>query len=253
MTVKTEELVEVAKSTRPKEPVVMAPESDVVELPIGLPTPTGVIVRAQVRELNGYDEEAIARSKTLGAALSVLLSRAVVKIGDEKATPELLREMYLADRMALLVGISRCTWGANVVSTVTCDACEEESDVDFNLDDLEITTADTADATFEVELKGGRVARVHWPRGDVHESLLLGESTPAASRTTLINKCVEEINDMPMFGDAAKRLSLGDRKKIVTAINDVYIGPRFDKTSVPCPACGEEIIPAVTLGALFPL
>lgn len=243
----------VAEATRPEQPQVMAPEPDWVDLPIGLPTLSGVVTQAQVRELNGFDEEAIARSKSNGQAILTILERATVRVGDEKATPELLREMYLADRVAILVGISRCTWGANVVTTIRCPHCEEVSEIDYDLDDLEITTADPADARFEVQLKKG-TAKAHWPKGDVHEAIInMKEDTTAQFRTTLINKCVDEINEVPIFGDAARRLSVGDRSTLVSAINDVYMGPRLDQTSVPCPSCGKEVSPALSLAELFPI
>ena len=242
-----------AKATEPKAPAVMAPESDVVELPIGLPTPSGVIATAKVRELNGFDEEAIARAKSFGNVLLTLLERAVVSLGDEKPDPGLMRELFLADRLAILVGISRCTWGANVVSTVECE-CGEVSTIDFDLNDLEITKAQPTDAYFSVELRKGKTAKVHWPRGDVHEALLMtSDVSGALFRSVIINKCVDDIDGIPMFGDTAKRLSVPDRTTIVDTVNGIYLGPRFDLTSVPCPACGKEISPAIALADLFPL
>jgi hypothetical protein len=74
----------------------------------------------------------------------------------------------------------------------------------------------------------------------------------AEFRTMLINKCVDAIDDTPVFGDAAKRLSVKDRGTLVNAINDVYVGPRLDLTSINCPDCGKENSPAIVLGDLFP-
>jgi predicted RNA-binding Zn-ribbon protein involved in translation (DUF1610 family) len=231
----------------------MAPESDVVELPIGLVTPSGAITEAKVRELNGFDEEAIARAKNFGSILLTILERAVVSLGGEKPDQGLMRELYLADRLAILVGISRCTWGSNVVSTLVCPDCGEVNQIDFDLNDMEITKAQPADAFFDVQLRKG-TAKVHWPRGDVHEALLTtADVSSAMFRSVIINKCVDDIDGMPMFGDAAKRLSVPDRTKIVDTVNSIYLGPRFDLTSAPCPACGKEVTPAVALADLFPL
>lgn len=251
----TQEDVSVAAAaTKPEAPAVMAPESDVVELPIGLFTPSGAITEAKVRELNGFDEEAIARAKNFGSVLLTVLERAVVSLGGEKVESSLLKELYLADRLALLVGVSRCTWGSNVVATIACSECGEVNLIDFDLNDLEITRAQATDAYFDVELKSGKIAKVHWPRGDVHEALLTTQDVSSATfRSVIINKCVDDIDGMPMFGDAAKRLSVPDRSKIVDAINNIYLGPRFDLTTATCPDCGKEVSPAIALADLFPL
>jgi hypothetical protein len=231
----------------------MLPEPDVVTLPVGLATPTGIVTTVRVRELNGYDEEAIARAKSLGQRLLTILDRATVKIGDEDSSTELLRELFLGDRMAVLVAISRVTWGSRVNANIRCDECGFQ-EVEFNLDDLEYTKADPADSEFTVALKKG-VAKVRWPDGHAHEALLnLGEQDNVANyRTLLINKCVVEINDIPVFGDVARKLSVADRSTLVNRINEIYLGPRFDKTSVNCPSCGEEVSPAIGVGALFPI
>jgi hypothetical protein len=248
-----EEIEKLNEKSRPKPPVVMAPAPDTVELPIGLVTPMGTYTTVQVRELNGYDEEAIARSKNIGGALAVLLDRAVTKLGDEEATSELLKELYMPDRVAALVGISRCTWGDMVLTRITC-SCGESNVVEYDLKDLDVTTMDPKDASFTVELTKGRTADVHLPRGDVHASLLANADISTAEfRTMLINKCVDSIDGNPVFGDMPKRLSVKDRGILVNAINEVYVGPRFDKTSVLCPDCGKENSPAIVLGDLFPL
>ena len=70
-------------------PEIVIPSDTVVDLPGGFITAAGEIVRtAEVRELNGRDEEAISKATNLGRALMTILQRGTVKIGTEGANHE---------------------------------------------------------------------------------------------------------------------------------------------------------------------
>ena len=67
-----------------KEVNILLPSDTSVTLPGGYLSATGEIVTtAEVRELNGTDEEAIAKSNSIGKAILTILNRGTVKIGDE--------------------------------------------------------------------------------------------------------------------------------------------------------------------------
>jgi endogenous inhibitor of DNA gyrase (YacG/DUF329 family) len=249
-----EDLQAIEAATKPETPIPMAPEPDWLELPVGLQTPAGVVTRVQVRELNGFDEEAVARSKTIGAALLTILERATVRIGDEPSSPALLRELFLGDRLAILVGISRCTWGANVVIDLACPFCSENNEIDYDLNDLSVVLGSPREGYFDIRLKSGKLASCHWPKGDVQEALAHADmDNQAEFRTVLINRCVDELDGIPLLGDAARTLSVRDRKELVEAIQKNVVGPRFDLTTANCPSCGKEVSAVLTVGDLFPL
>ena len=240
----------VRKVLKPTTPVVMAPAPDRITLPLGVLGPAGLVKEAQVRELNGYDEEALVRTKTIGAAMVVALDRAVVTIGKEKATPAMLKDLFMADRQALLVAISRCTWGDKV--SVQHLVEEEMIEGEYDLNDLPIKEGDAADSWFDLTLPSKKIARAHWALGDVHEAILTNKGDNSASFATfMIEKCVDEIDGMPLLG-SARNLSIRDRKMLVEEILERgNYGPQFDKTTIVLG--GEEITPAVQLGDLFPL
>lgn len=240
----------VKKVLKPTPPVVMAPAPDRITLPIGMVEPNEVIRDAQVRELNGYDEEALVRTKTIGAAMVVALERATVSIGKEKATPAMLKDLFMADRQALLVAISRCTWGDKINVQHLVEG--ELLDGVYDLNDLPIREGDPADSWFDLQLPSGKVARAHWALGDVHEAILTSKGENSATFATfMINKCVEEI-DGEMFLGGALKLSVLDRKFLVDQILERgNYGPQFDKTTISLG--GEEITPAIQLGDLFPV
>lgn len=254
MSTDVEEALEKIKAAdKPVAPKVMIPAPDTVELPIGYLTARGVVTTAQVRELNGYDEEAFSRAGVIGAALVAVLDRAVVKIGDDKATPEIMRNLFMADRQALLVAISRVTWGDKVRVSYLADG--ELQDGEYDLSELPTTKGDANDGWFEVTTPSGKLAKCHWAMGEIHEAILLGKQDKnAATFTTLVLKsCVDELDGLPLIGDWAQRLGMQDRQFLAKEIlNRGDFGPQFSQTKITIPS-GEEITGVLSLTDMFPL
>jgi hypothetical protein len=104
---------------------VTPPSETAVTLPGGFLTPLGEVTReAEVRELNGRDEEAISKSNTLGKVLHTILSRGVVSVGDQPASEDILDQMFAGDRDALLLGIYKATFGPTADLTAFCSGCK---------------------------------------------------------------------------------------------------------------------------------
>lgn len=83
-----------------KEVKIIPPSDTVVTLPGGYITPAGeVVTDAEVRELNGLDEEAIARTTNVGKAILTILNRGTVRIGKDKADERLLDQLLAGDEM----------------------------------------------------------------------------------------------------------------------------------------------------------
>ena len=119
----------------PQYKAVITPPSDTfVELPCGYITPAGEILKsAEVRELTGRDEEAIAKIDSLGKALNVMLSRGVVKVGNLEATEEVLDNLLAGDRDMLLLAIYRATFGDSAKVNVWCSNCNTSHLVSFEV------------------------------------------------------------------------------------------------------------------------
>ncbi len=112
------------KSFAMEEPAVAistrAPASNEVTLVTGFINKAGETVKvAEVKELNGSDEEAIAKAGSSGKALNVILQRGLVSLGDTPATKEDLDSLVAGDRDAILLGIRRVTFGETVSLNVT--------------------------------------------------------------------------------------------------------------------------------------
>jgi hypothetical protein len=98
---------------------------------------------AIVRELNGFDEEALAsldnRSLVYAEYMSTLLKRAVVSIGSITIAnhPSVIDNLIIGDRDLLFLGVVEATYGKNREYQVTCNACSASNDVIVSMDEFE--------------------------------------------------------------------------------------------------------------------
>jgi hypothetical protein len=60
------------------------------------------------------------------------------------------------------------------------------------------------------------------------------------------------LNGQPIFGpEVARNLSMGDRREIISALDDHTPGPRLGEVTKACGACGNEVPTPLSLAALF--
>lgn len=237
-------------------PTLVPPPTE-VELPLGLWSPVAAIRdTAEVRELNGYDEEVLARHTTIASSMQVMLERAVVKIGGVKATPQDLEELSAGDRMELLLAIRRVTWGDEVETYTTCPECRTEGAIDVPLESIprRIVQDKVAGRQFEVTLSRGPAVFQHLP-GDVHRKLLQEKYANSAEvvTATIVGCAVDIPGMLVVTPETVKAMSMKDRRAALDGIGDHPIGPDTDHVPVVCEACGEEYTLALQAGALFPL
>ena len=233
-----------------------APSESDVELPGGfIDTDGELITTAEVKELTGADEEAVAKAGSTGKALNVLLQRGLVKLGSRAATKEDLDTLLSGDRDAILLGIRRVTFGANAEVSVRCMHCADEHDTEIDLfSDVPVTKLEDPieDRTWEVETKKG-MAVISLPNGVTQRKLMENyDKTPAEINTLLLSGCIMSINGSPSSG-ATTALSLGmaDRTKIVETIITRNPGPRLGEVTKACKACGELMELPLSLLDLF--
>jgi len=239
------------------------------ELPCGLALPDGTVLdTAIVRELNGADEEELARatkSKNYSHFLQTLLEKGVTKLGEEKITPKLLKDLSAGDRDFLVIAIRRATYGDTIeYEKLPCILCGEEADISVHLgDDIKVTKLDPAKLTFTVPLSNNRSATCRVPNG--HDQEELGKLPPPPTTTIpeynsmMIKQCVIEITDlatgrarsMAVQPGLARELSMRDRKKIVDKLNNCQPGPQYNDVRYTCPSCDQEVTLSVNVGAMF--
>jgi hypothetical protein len=234
-----------------------APSDTTVDLPGGYISQDGTVVKtAEVRELNGADEEAISKAGSKAKALGVLLQRGLVKVGTEEATKEMLDNLLSGDRDAILLGIRKVTFGDELKAMVHCYSCNEDQETVVTLsEDVPVRELnDLKGRSWVIDTKKGPVA-VGLPNGLVQKKLMdNADKTAAEINTLLLSGCVMSVNGSPSMG-AHTVLSLGmtDRANIVDEIIENNPGPRLGEVKKACKACGEDMNLPLSLLDLFQL
>lgn len=239
-------------------PAVQPPPDTHVDLLGGLydPVKDTTYLTAEVRELTGHDEEALARvTGNLSKTLDTLLKRGVVRLGDDEATESMLSSLLAGDRDWLILAIRRATFGNEVSLRAKCPACATEQDAIIDLSaDVPVQRLDSpSDSRFEKHLKSGKKVLLRLPNGHAQRAVASAEDRNTAVLTTLLlSKCVEEINGFPITGaEQVKNLSMRDRDEIVSLLTASSPGPDLEAITKPCTDCGETMSLPLTLGAIF--
>lgn len=235
---------------------ITSPSDTVVTLPGGYVTATGeVITTAEVRELNGRDEEEISKANSLGKALLTVLKRGTVRIGDQPVTDEILDKLLSGDRDMLLLGIFKATFGRIAHMGTYCVVCKEVKDVDIEVDkDIKVKTLNDPinDRLFVVKGKTNEYV-VSLPTGVTQKEMIMStDKTVAELNTFLLENTVLKINNAPVINKTqVQNLGLTDRRKIVEEINKRISGPLFEDLTLTCPDCEGEVQVPINLGTLF--
>jgi len=239
-------------------PEIKSPADNTVELPGGFLTPAGEVLRtAEVRELNGRDEEAIAKASNVGKALGTIIQRGTVSIGDLKAEESVLDRLLAGDLDALLLGIIKSTFGTTVDIPSYCAKCEDYKIVTVDLNEdikVKVLADPINDRVFTVQGKKD-LFTVSLPTGITQKALIKNaDKTEAEQTTILLEDCILKINENPVYSPVqVQNLGMVDRKSIVKEINKRVPGPQFTDITVTCPECEGEVTVSINLGTLFRL
>lgn len=239
------------------EILTRAPSDSEVLLRGGYLTPEGVVTTAEVRELNGEDEEIVSKTGSTAKALNALLERGLVKIGNEEVTRDHLDQLLSGDRDAILIGIRCVTFGRDLGVTVRCNNCNDQQEVVIDLvNDVPYRSLKdpVKDRSWVVDTKIGTV-RVALPNGIVQKKLMDNiDKTAAEVNTILLSGCIVSINEAPSIGArTALTLGMADRNKIIDQILERNPGPRLGEVKKACQACGEDVFLPLSLTDLFRL
>jgi hypothetical protein len=249
-------LVKQALEEKPqqKEVKIVPPSDNVVTLPGGYITDAGeVITEVEVRELNGNDEEAIARASNVGRALLTILQRGTVRIGDQKVDDKLLDQLLSGDRDTILLAIFKATFGHKTEVPVFIGGEAKQVEVDLDKDiKYKILTDPINDRVFTVKGRKHEFT-VQLPTGVTQKELILNSDKSQAELTTLmLEGTVIKIDESPVVSkQQVRNLGLVDRKRIVDEINERIPGPQFDEITVTDPDTGSEVQVPVSFGTLF--
>jgi hypothetical protein len=248
--------IAVAEGEEETKVAIKNPDDPRVELPGGYVLLDGSVVRdAEVRELTGKDEEIIAKSASVGRTLNTVLSRGVVSIGGIPASEDTLDQLLAGDRDELLLAIHRVTFGSPAEVSCWCATCEEYKTVGVDLD-TEIPRRKLADPANDRQftVKGKKAEyKVNLPDGRTQKALnTAADKTFAEMTTILLEHTVAEINGGPVYSpQQVQNMPLVDRRKVIEALSEKGVGPKFDDLEATCPDCEAQVVVPVNLGALF--
>lgn len=246
------------QTQRAPEPKAAPPPDTHVELPAGYyDVMSGeVLDTAEVRELTGADEEALARvASSMAKVLETILQRGTVSVGGRPAG-ELLDGLLSGDRDALVVAIRTATYGPDLeYERVTCPACAEVQPVVIDLrTDVPSRPLKDGLRTLQVPTKRG-MALVNLPTGSTQRQIMSmpDTTTVAESNTALLAATVTQIGETAVYDARQVREGLGvrDRRALLKAIAESVPGPQLGEVSKPCRSCGEQMPLPLSLADLF--
>lgn len=232
-----------------------------VKLPAGLVTADGIVRDAEVQELTGEHEEALAKARqnnNPGRFVQVLLTSGVVSIGDQKVSPKQLTSLLQGDIDALLLGIRRATFGNDFeLEQVVCPSCGELNDLKLNLGDIPMKELED-EREFELDLRFNRKVRLTYPTGDVQADIYKNANLTGPELVSImLSHCVLGFIEAdgtyrPSNGMTdVKKMGKADRDKINQYIYINQPGPRYDDVKALCHACESEVQVELNVGLLF--
>ncbi|NIY68046.1 T4 family baseplate hub assembly chaperone [Streptomyces malaysiensis] len=240
------------------QPVIDSPGENRLTLERGI-CRGGVWYReAEVRELTGADEEAIAAAGSNSAKVfETLLLRGVQTVGDEPMSQGLASELLIGDREYLVMAIRRATFGNDLeFEELPCPHCEELVDLTVPLDAIPFTRLDDPEQNeYFVPLRRGAVAFVRLPTGEDQAAILAIKGDNVARQDSeILRRCVLRIrhtDGTEVKNPPAVQLGMADRKAILRFLTETQPGPRYADFSFTHETCGKEVPLPISLAVLF--
>ena len=230
-------------------PEVKAPPSTSVELLRGVfnSETNSWESTAYVRELNGFDEEALAsldnQNVVYSEYMSVLLKRAVVSVGSFsiKDDPTIIDNLIIGDRDLLFLKIIEATYGTNREYQVTCGSCKAMNDIVVPMDEFENRKVDHDPHTsIEATLADGSKVQMRLPNGMDSQIVAKKAKSPAEQNTLMLARCVE-VPAMTNPQQWAKELGMKDRNALVQKLMESQPGPEVGEVNAQCATCGSDL------------
>jgi hypothetical protein len=203
--------------------------------------------KSVVRELTGFDEEALASldSKNIVYAeyMSALLKRAVVSIGSLTVAdrPAIIDELIIGDRDLLFLGIIEATYGKTREYEVACRSCQASNDVIVSLDEFERKQPNQdPQVPMKFTLSNGQAVELRLPNGLDSQVTSKKAKNVAEQNTLILARCLTNTN-IKNTAEWAKGLGIKDRSMIIKALLDNQPGPQIGEVNAQCATCGEDL------------
>lgn len=214
----------------------------------------------EYREMNGTDEEAIAKPKikSSGALITrTLLERCILRIGAiEKNTVKpsewttIIQSLAIGDQDLAMLKIREISLGEELEVSHKCPSCKTKINSVFTIDELPLIPYGGVDE-IEFELPRGYTDS----EGKTHTTGILRHATgldrealdkmitqnPSVANTLLLARCIKSLGTVPVTDDLLRKLSLRDRNFLFDLIKNESFGYDVDDFEIECPNCGMEL------------
>lgn len=235
-------------------PTIESPPDPIVHLPRGLRRNDGQWdTVAEVRELNGFDEEHLAKYQDTNEYYDNLIAIGTTRIGDRdfaNVSPVERRAelagLLIGEREMLAIAIARMTYGDRKTFTMTCPpavgGCGGKFEFDLLLsEDIKFKeVTDPQSFTYSFTTKTGHVISYRAQTGrDLSEAVAL-KGTDAERNTLLIARAITMV-DGNVLADPmryAQGLGMHDRQRLLTAFSEHQPSPNM-MLDIPCAICKE--------------
>ena len=208
-----------------------------------------------MRPPNGRDEAFVyetRQSGSLARCVTAFLARLVQRIGPvSKVTPQVVADLTVGDREALLLEARRLTLGNRIHALLHCPqvSCGAPLDLDLAVDEL--LTAPYADAAVEHEISQETAAgvfrvRFRLPTGADQEAAAAA-STPEQGAAVILQRTVREVQH---DGVSVKELPSEVADQISDRMGDLDPQAELNLTC-SCPSCGGTFSSILDAAAYF--
>jgi hypothetical protein len=250
-----------AADTVESMPHIPQPPDNRVTLAYGVRRDGEWLREAEVRELNGLDEEELARVGTdWPRFITTLVQRGTVSLGGEPMTPKMAAGLLIGDRELLILAIRRVTFGGEIeISGYECPYCGESTELTIHLDSIPRRDLPPSESgEYSVELRDGRSAIVHLPTAADQDHVLARAATmtPAQQNTEMLFRCLLGIRAhsgdlLEVTSEGVRALGWADRRNVLRFLSDSQPGPRYDEVSFTHESCGREVPLPLSVASLF--
>ena len=246
-----------------------------IGLPIGYVDAEGTSHRhAALRKMTGKEEAILADRRFQnngGKLVTELLYSCLLRINNlPKVDRNVVSGMYSADRNYLLLKLRNITFGAELETSYTCPACNENMQNMENLEELPVLSLGEEEAAEDITvvLEDGYIDK----DGQVHSAMSLRLPTgkdeeavasqmrqnPSLGKNALLARCMKSLGDMPKHRLEAigpkimSDLTMTDRRLIDRALNENAPGVNMTR-EIECINCGHQFKSTLDLTHFFVL
>jgi hypothetical protein len=159
---------------------------------------------ARLRPLRGQDEAFLldaGEALTAPQRVTALLARCILRLGvEQEITPEIVRNLTVGDREALLLHLRRITYGDRLPCLLSCASvsCGERLDLELNVNELLLPPHALPRKWHEISLMVGEKnyqVRLRVPNGLDQELVAQGSwSDLKEAENFLLQRCVETVS-----------------------------------------------------------